>query len=440
MQSDLTRVPRETVQTSTPREQSMFRTVFAGLFGNLLEWFDYAVFGFLVGPIGAAFFPADNASVQGLKAWGLFAVGFFARPIGGIVLGRMGDRKGRRWLLTISVGLIAGSTLVIGCLPTHSQIGWLAPAILVLCRLTQGFSLGGEFTGSMAYTTEHAKPFMRGLISSSTALGTSLGFLTGSAAVMVLDQVLSKDQIAAWGWRLPFLFSVMLALFGWWLRRSLHESEAGEKAKEMVARPPVFAAIAADWKPSLQLFAIVAFSNALYYFVFNAAVISAKAGDDANAARFQTANTIALVFVAASKVVGGWMSDRMGRRGSALLYTGWALAVMVPGWLAMTHLPIEPSAFLAAQLLMGIPVAMALGMQGAMLVEMFPVANRVVSMSFAYSVAMALSGGIMPGLDSWFSNELKMPHLTMAWIGLLGVLAMLVLGGMKDTTGRDLKA
>jgi len=223
MHSDLT-------QTGAAREQSMFRTVFAGLFGNLLEWFDYAVFGFLVGPIGAAFFPADNPSVQNLKAWGLFAVGFFARPIGGIVLGRMGDRKGRRWLLTVSVALIAVSTLVIGCLPTHAQIGWLAPAILVLCRLTQGFSLGGEFTGSMAYTTEHAKPLMRGLISSSTALGTSLGFLTGSAAVMVLDQVLSKDQIAAWGWRLPFLFSVVMALFGWWLRRSLHESEAGEKA------------------------------------------------------------------------------------------------------------------------------------------------------------------------------------------------------------------
>jgi MHS family proline/betaine transporter-like MFS transporter len=352
----------------------------------------------------------------------------------------MGDRKGRRWLLTVSVALIAVSTLVIGCLPTHAQIGWLAPAILVLCRLTQGFSLGGEFTGSMAYTTEHAKPLMRGLISSSTALGTSLGFLTGSAAVMVLDQVLSKDQIAAWGWRLPFLFSVVMALFGWWLRRSLHESEAGEKAKEIAIRPPVFAAIAADWKPSLQLFAIVAFSNALYYYVFNAAVISAKAGDATNAARFQTANTIALMFVAVSKVVGGWMSDRMGRRGSAILYTGWALAVMVPGWLAMTHLPIEPSAFLSAQLLMGIPVAMALGMQGAMLVEMFPVANRVVSMSFAYSVAMALSGGIMPGLDSWFSNELKMPGLTMVWIGVLGVLALVVLGGMKDTTGRDLKA
>ena len=431
--------PAGSGRAAASNDQSLLRTVFAGLFGNLLEWFDYAVFGFLVGPIGAAFFPSDDPQVQTLKTWGLFAVGFFARPIGGIVLGRLGDRKGRRWLLTVSVALIAISTLVIGCLPTHAQIGWLAPAILVLCRLTQGFSLGGEFTGSMAYPTEHAKPFMRGLISSSTALGTSLGFLTGSAAVMVLDLALTKAQIEAWGWRLPFLCSVIMALFGWWLRRTLHESEAGETAKGIASRPPVLAAIAADWKPSLQLLAIVAFSNALYYYVFNAAVIAAKAGDPDNASRFQTANTMALIFVAIGKVLGGWVSDRVGRRSSALFFTLWALAVMVPGWLAMTHHPMEPNAFLCAQLLMGVPIAMALGMQGAMLVEMFPVANRVVSMSFAYSVAMALSGGIMPGLDSWFTTEMKMPGATMAWIGSLGVLAVFTLLAMRDTTGRDLR-
>ena len=417
----------------------MLRTVLAGLFGNLLEWYDYAVFGFLVGPIGHAFFPSDDPKVQILKAWGLFAVGFFARPVGGIVLGRLGDRKGRRWLLTVSVSAIALSTLVIGCLPGYGHIGWLAPVILMLCRLTQGFSLGGEFTGSMAYTTEHAKPLMRGLISSSTALGTSLGFLTGSAAVMLLDALLTQQQVSDWGWRLPFLFSFLMALFGWWLRRSLHESEAGEAAKKIAERPAVLKAIMMDWKPSLQLFAIIAFSSALYYYVFNAAVISAKTADPANAARFQTANTIALIFVAISKIAGGWMSDKMGRRPSALIYTTWGLVVMVPGWLVMSRLPMDPYAFLCAQLLMGIPIAMSIGMQGAMLVEMFPVANRVVSMSFAYSVAIALAGGIMPGLNDWFSNTLHMPILTIIWIGGLGLLSLIVVGCMKDTTGRDLK-
>ncbi|MBU3729547.1 MAG: MHS family MFS transporter, partial [Phycisphaerales bacterium] len=149
--------------------QSAARTVAASMLGNILEWFDYAVFGFLVAPIGRAFFPAESAIGQTLSAWMVFAVGFFARPLGGIVLGRLGDRKGRKWLLTISVALISGSTLAVGCLPTFDQVGWLAAAALVACRIMQGFSLGGEFTGSMAYATEHAPPSARGLIGGSTA-------------------------------------------------------------------------------------------------------------------------------------------------------------------------------------------------------------------------------------------------------------------------------
>ena len=420
-------------------EQSTVRTILAGLFGNLLEWYDYAVFGFLVGPIGQAFFPGDDPRVQVLKAWGLFAAAFFARPIGGIVLGRMGDKKGRRWLLTISVLAIALSTLIIGLLPGYVHIGLLAPAVLMICRLTQGFSIGGEFTGSMAYTTEQAKPLKRGFVSSSTALGTSLGFLSGSAAVMALDAFLTKEQICDWGWRIPFLFGFLLAVFGWWLRHSLKESEAGEASKKIAERPPVLKAILADWKPSLQLFAIIAFSNALYYYVFNAAVISAKTTDPANSTRYQTANTIALLVVAVSKIAGGWMSDKMGRRRSALIYTFLVLLLMVPCWHMMSRVPTDPYLFLCAQLLVGIPVAMSIGMQGAMLVEMFPIANRVVSMSFAYSVSIALAGGIMPWLNDWFSNILKMPILTVIWIGGLGILSLIVVGGMKDTTGRDLK-
>ena len=420
-------------------QQALWRTVFAGLFGNLLEWFDYGVFSYLVGPIGAAFFPSDQPELQMAKAWLIFAIGFFARPLGGIILGRLGDVRGRQWLLTISVSLIAISTLVIGCLPTYSQIGVAAPIILILCRLTQGFSLGGEFTGSMAYTTEHAKPFMRGLISSSTALGTSLGFLFGSATVWVLDAAMPADQVKAWGWRLPFLFSVLLAVVGWVLRRSLHESEAGKAARAVEHRPPVFAAIAADWKPALQLFAIVAFSNALYYFMFTAMVGEAKEQYPDHAAQFQAANTLALVLVAVGKVMGGWSSDRIGRRASALLFTALGLAVMVPCWMALTRAPLAPSTFLIALLIAGLPIAMSLGMQGAMLVEMFPVATRVVSMSFAYSVSMALSGGLLPVLNNWFVKDLHRPELTIVWMGFLGVLALGTLVTMRDTTGRDLR-
>lgn len=422
-----------------PHHQSTARTVAASIFGNVLEWFDYAVFGFLVGPIGKAFFPADSAVGQTLSAWLVFAIGFFARPLGGIVLGRLGDRRGRRWLLTISVALIAGSTLAIGCLPTFAQVGWIATAGLVVCRIVQGFSLGGEFTGSMAYATEHAKPGMRGLIGGSTAVGSIIGFLVGSGTVALIDRTLSPSDIDSWGWRLPFLASSLAAVVGWWLRRSIDESEAGRASCAITNRPPVLVALARDWRPSAQLLAIVAFANALYYYGFDAAVVSAKAATPERASDLQSATTLSLLVVGASTVAGGWMSDKMGRRASAMLFTVWGMAVMVPAWFVMGQAPASPAAFLCAQLLVGMPVGCALGMQGTMLVEMFPLASRVVSMSFAYSIAMALAGGLMPALDTWLVEDMRMPGATPVWICALGAIAMLTLALMRDPTGRDLR-
>ena len=151
--------------------QSPLRTALAGLIGNVLEWFDFAVYGYFASDIGHQFFPQSSAGAQQLLAFAVFAVGFFARPIGSLALGMVGDRIGRRALLTLSIGLMGGSTLLLGLLPTYQQIGVAAPLLLVTMRLIQGFSVGGEFTGSMVYTTESASPMMRGLISSSTAAG-----------------------------------------------------------------------------------------------------------------------------------------------------------------------------------------------------------------------------------------------------------------------------
>jgi len=424
--------------TASRPHQSTARTVTAAIFGNVLEWFDYAVFGFLVAPIGRAFFPSESAVGQTLSAWLVFAIGFFARPLGGIVLGRLGDRKGRRWLLTISVSLIAGSTLAIGCLPTFEQVGWLATAGLVACRIVQGFSLGGEFTGSMAYATEHARPSMRGIVGGTTAVGATLGFLVGSGVVAIIDRTLTPSEIDSWGWRLPFVASSLAAVFGWWLRRSVKESEAGLASCAIAARPPALVSIARDWRPSLQLLAIVAFANALYYYGFDAAVVSAKAATPERASDIQSATTLSLLVVGVSTVVGGWMSDRMGRRTSAILFTVWGMAVLVPAWFVMSQTPANPAAFLCAQLLVGMPVGLALGMQGTMLVEMFPLASRVVSMSFAYSVAMAFAGGLMPALDNWLIVDMRMPGATPAWICALGAVATVTLAFMRDPTGRDL--
>ena len=214
--------------------QSAQRTALAGLIGNVLEWFDFAVYGYFATDIGRQFFPQSSATAQQLLAFAVFAVGFAARPIGSVVLGIVGDRIGRCALLTLSIALMGGATLAIGLLPTYAMIGAAAPLLLVTLRLVQGFSVGGEFTGSMVYTTELASAHSRGFISSSAAMGASIGFILGSGCAWLVNALLGSGGDVAWKWRIPFIASVLLCVFGWFLRRGLHETPEGLAAAASV--------------------------------------------------------------------------------------------------------------------------------------------------------------------------------------------------------------
>ena len=250
MGSDVSQnMPTISARGAGPR-QSAVRTALAGLIGNVLEWFDFAVYGYFASDIGRQFFPQSSHAAQQLLTFGVFALGFLARPFGSLVLGTVGDRIGRRALLTLSIAMMGGATLIMGLLPTYAQVGMAAPVLLVTMRVVQGFSLGGEFTGSMVYTTEQASPMMRGLVSSSTAAGTTIGFILGSGSAWLVNRTLSADAVASWGWRVPFIASVSLCILGWLLRRGIHETAAGEKAAGM--RPPLIPSLLADWLPIVR--------------------------------------------------------------------------------------------------------------------------------------------------------------------------------------------
>ena len=248
-----------TVRDLLVTRQSAARTALAGLIGNVLEWFDFAVYGYFATDIGRQFFPQSSPSAQQLLAFAVFALGFVTRPMGSLVLGVIGDRIGRRALLTFSIVLMGAATLAIGLLPTYAQIGLVAPIALVTLRLVQGFSLGAEFTGSMVYTTEMASPSRRGLIGSSSTVGASIGFILGSGSAWLVRALSSTDTID-WQWRIPFIASVVLCVGGWFLRRGLAESAEGIKAAS--TRPPLLPSLLADWRPMIQTFGIGAMINA----------------------------------------------------------------------------------------------------------------------------------------------------------------------------------
>ena len=413
--------------------QSAIRTAAAGLIGNVLEWFDFAVYGYFSTDIGRQFFPESSATARQLLALAVFALGFAARPVGSIVLGHGGVRLGRRPLLTLSIAMMGVGTLAIGLLPTYAQIGVAAPILLVLCRLIQGFSLGGEFTGSMVYTTELASPLMRGLISSSTAAGTTIGFILGSIAAWLVTTNLDAADAASWGWRVPFIASISFCIAGWFLRRGIEESEHSEK----VDHRHVLASLLADWRPIVQTFGIVAMTNAAYYLAFTFAVERRKTMTGEGGEAFLVANTLSLVIVLLSKPLGGWLSDRIGRRRLMMALT---VAVMALVYLAMRiMLHGTPAQFMLGQLLLAVPLGMALGLQGAMVVEIFPVRSRVTSMSIAYSITLALAGGTAPLVSTWLIDTLHLSAESPAfYIMLYGAIGLAIMWPMAETNGRSL--
>jgi MHS family proline/betaine transporter-like MFS transporter len=419
----------------TARPQSALRTALAGLIGNVLEWFDFAVYGYFAGDIGRQFFPQSSHAAQQLLTLGVFALGFFARPVGSLVLGSVGDRIGRRALLTMSISLMGGATLMLGLLPTYAQIGMAAPLLLMLMRVVQGFSLGGEFTGSMVYTTEKSSPLMRGLVSSSTAAGTTIGFILGSGTAWVVNAWLPADQVATWGWRIPFVGSVLFLTAGYLLRRGITETAEGLKAAAI--RPPLLPSLLSDWRPIVQTFGIVGMTNAAYYFTFTYAVERRKSLDPAGGQVFLLANTLVLFFVVlASKPLGGWVSDKIGRRKLMLGLTVVMLGVTYAALKAMMF--GTPAWFVIGQSLLAVPIGMALGMQGAMVVEIFPLRTRVTSMSFAYSLSLALAGGSAPLVSSWLIEHFGNPLVPAYYIMVYGVIGLALMWPMAETNTRAL--
>jgi MHS family proline/betaine transporter-like MFS transporter len=420
--------------TAPVPRQSALRTALAGLIGNVLEWFDFAVYGYFASDIGSQFFPKSSHAAQQLATFGVFALGFLARPVGSIVLGSVGDRIGRRALLTLSIALMGGATLVLGLLPTYNQIGVAAPLLLMLMRLIQGFSLGGEFTGSMVYTTEQSSPLMRGLVSSSTAAGTTIGFIFGSGAAWLVNVTLPPDQVAAWGWRIPFVGSVVFLIIGYLLRRGITETAEGLKAA--AARPPLLPSLLADWLPIVQTFGIVAMTNAAYYLTFTYAVERRKSMATASGELFLLANTLSLVVVLVSKPLGGWLSDKVGRRKLMMALT---VAVMAFIYVSLQMMLYgAPASFILGQMLLAVPIGMALGLQGAMVVEIFPLRTRVTSMSFAYSVTLALAGGSAPLVSSWLVETLGQPLAPAFYIMLYGATGLAIMWPMRETNTRAL--
>lgn len=381
-------------------EGNFRRVLLAGGIGNLIEWYDFGLYGLLAPILATAFFPGHNRMVQLLGVYGGFAAGFAMRPIGAVVLGSFGDRVGRRFVLVLSVALMGVSTVVVGLLPPYAVLGLWAPLLLIATRLFQGFSVGGEFVGSVTYLVE-ATPWRRGLTGSLANVGATAGMLLAAAAAALAvgwsgsSGLSGPLQPPTWAWRIPFLFGGVLAVAGYLLRRHLPEYRP---AAGFPSRRQLHPLRQAMREAPRTVLAAILFTSGYGIVNYLAMVFlptyAREFGHIAEAAALRI-NTAGQMLALLLVPLAGWFSDRFLRRRTLLLLA--FLAVAGGAWHALTLAQAGGvRGFWLAQLGLAGLLAVVMGAAPAMLAEQFAPGYRVSAHAVAFNIGIGMAGGTAP--------------------------------------------
>jgi len=384
------------------------RAIIGASSGNLVEWYDFYTYAFTSIYFASAFFPKGDATSQLLATAGIFAVGFFMRPLGGWLFGWIADRHGRKNSMVISVLMMCAGSLLIAVLPTYSTVGALAPLLLLFARLAQGLSVGGEYGTAATYMSEVASRGNRGFYSSFQYVTLIGGQLLALLVLVVLQSVLTEDQLRAWGWRIPFLIGAITAVVAMYLRRSLtetatqeamHSKEAGSLAGLLPHKRAVLMVLAFTMGGSLYFYT---FTTYMQKYLVNTAHMAATT--------VSYVMTVVLVIYMLLQPVFGALSDSIGRRNSMILFGVLAMLGTVPLFnaLAQPSSPYMAFGLVMAGLVIG---SFYTSISGVVKAELFPTAVRALGVGFTYAVGNALFGGTAEyvalsmkssGVEGWF--------------------------------------
>jgi MHS family proline/betaine transporter-like MFS transporter len=411
-----------TQEFHTPR--AVRRGVVAGVVGNILEWYDFALFGFFAQQIGAHFFPAGDPTASLLAAFGTFAAGFIMRPVGGALFGWVGDRFGRKQALIWSVLAMAFPSFFIGVLPGTQTIGIAAPILLLVFRLMQGVAVGGEYGASAVFLVEGAQPGRRGWMGSWAPVGAFAGTLLGSAAGAIVNAAMSPDAVLAWGWRIPFILGLGVGLGGLAVRRYYVE----RVPHQAPARSPLGEAFRSHWQTILHQVALIAGLSVGFYttFVYAATWLAQVAQVPARTAL--GINTLAMGLSLVASLAAGLVSDRVGRRPVLLAWAGAQTLLAYPLMALMAR--GEPRGILAGHVGLALLVAAGSGALPAMMAELAPWRVRCTVVAVAHNLAMALLGGTTPLIGAWLvarTGEALTPAVYLAAAGAVSFVAAFLL-------------
>lgn len=407
-------------QMRPPSHPSFIRLVLVGLIGNVMELYDFAVYGYFAATIGRLFFPADQPVVSLMASFGAFAAGFLVRPLGAIVFGRIGDRLGPERAMMVSIIAMAVPTVLMGLLPTFAQIGIVAPVLLIILRMIQGLSVGGEYTSSLVFLVEHAKPGRTAFTSVWGAWGATAGTLLGSAVGFLTAISLTPDQLESWGWRIPFLFGGCVALVGMQLRRGLHAP-----AHEAPPKVPLSALLAKHRAALLRVTLINIGFGMAFYTVFVYAVtfleeVSRKSGSQA-----LRNNSLAMILLLVVSPLSAKLADRFGLK----RIFGLGFALLALSAIPLFHLMGQGIRWvtLGCHLALALPVGIIMGAHAALNVQLMPREVRCTGLAFAYNLGVGVFGGITPMVVTWMTARLHSPAAPGYWVAAGAALATLTL-------------
>lgn len=406
-------------------QKSIAKIVTPGLIGNVLEWYDFALYGYFAVIISPLFFPSDNPTLSLITTMAVFAIGFIMRPLGAILFGHLGDRFGRKNSLATAILLMAIPTTLIGLLPGYDQIGITAPLLLIGCRLLQGLAVGGEFTGSIVYILEHVSDKKRGFYGSLAMSSAFLGLILGSLAANLVG--LTDIE---WAWRIPFLFSIFLGGIGLYLRLGMPESPEFEKFKKegQIVKSPLKQVIKHHPWQVLSATALVLLPAMGFYlsFVYLPTYLHHFLHVDLEHA--QLINTLTMAVVIFAIPCCGLLSDKIGKRHLLLAGSLAFMSLSIPLYVLLDERNTE--VIIVTQALFALLVAISYAAIPATLFELFPPQIRFTGLSLPYNLANAFFGGTAPLIATsliHFTGSLIAPGIYLTLASIITLIAAIKL-------------
>ncbi|AIF67440.1 MFS transporter [Terribacillus saccharophilus] len=424
--------------------QTAKKSVFATGVGNAMEWFDFGLYSYLAVIISQNFFSAvQNDELKLVFTFATFAIAFLMRPVGGIIFGKIGDKLGRKVVLTTTIILMAFSTLLIGLLPTYDQIGIWAPILLLTARIIQGFSTGGEYAGAMVYIAESSPDNKRNILGSGLEIGTLTGYILASLVASLLFIVLSDEQMASWGWRIPFLLGLPLGLVGLYLRKSLEESPIFENElsnnEGQEQEEESFLSILKNHKKDIIVcFVAVAFFNVTNYMLLSYMPSYLDEIIGLSSTTGTVLITLVMIIMVPLTLMFGRLSDKIGNKTVFLIGLG---GLTLLSALAFYFVNLNGLIFVSLGILiLGVLLATYEGSIPGSLPTMFYTDIRYRTLSVTFNVSVSIFGGTTPLVSTWLVHQTG-NNLAPGWyltiVSIIGFLVILFL--FKSTSGKSLK-